>query len=83
MTEVDFFEAILANPDDRSLPLVYADWLEERGDPRSEFLRLQAELAGRNANLRGERNASRSYGNYGSENSNMPVPFPAARSVHL
>lgn len=26
--------------------LVYADWLEERGDPRSEFIRLQCELFG-------------------------------------
>jgi uncharacterized protein (TIGR02996 family) len=45
MTDAAFFQAILDNPDDRSLPLVYADWLEERGDPRAEFLRVQAELA--------------------------------------
>jgi uncharacterized protein (TIGR02996 family) len=39
-----FLEAIRANPKDESLKLVYADWLEERGDPRAEFLRLQHQL---------------------------------------
>jgi uncharacterized protein (TIGR02996 family) len=38
--------AILANPDDDGLRLVYADWLEEHGDPaRAEFIRVQCELA--------------------------------------
>jgi uncharacterized protein (TIGR02996 family) len=41
-----FLEAILANPDDDQLRLIYADWLEERGDPRGEFIRVQMELAG-------------------------------------
>jgi uncharacterized protein (TIGR02996 family) len=45
MSEVTFFAQILAAPDDRSLQHVYADWLEEHGDPRGEFVRLQAELA--------------------------------------
>jgi uncharacterized protein (TIGR02996 family) len=39
-----FIQAILADPDDTSIRLVYADWLEERGDPRGEFLRLEAAL---------------------------------------
>ena len=39
-----FIEAIRANPADAPLRLVYADWLEERGDPRGEFLRLQSVL---------------------------------------
>lgn len=43
--EAQFIEAILANPDDESLRLVYADWLEERGDPRGEFIRVQCALA--------------------------------------
>jgi uncharacterized protein (TIGR02996 family) len=43
MTERDFRKAILANPADRSVRLVYADWLEERGDPRGEYLRLETE----------------------------------------
>src|SRR5262249_24416206 len=38
-----FLQAILASPEDVSLRLVYADWLEERGDPRGEFLRLDTE----------------------------------------
>jgi uncharacterized protein (TIGR02996 family) len=41
-----FIQAILADPDDASIRLVYADWLEERGDPRGEFLRLEAALMG-------------------------------------
>ena len=41
-----FIQAILADPDDASIRLVYADWLEERGDPRGEFLRLEAALTG-------------------------------------
>src|SRR4051794_22570375 len=41
----DFLQAILANPDDVVPRLVYADWLEERGDPRGEFIRLQCKLA--------------------------------------
>jgi uncharacterized protein (TIGR02996 family) len=42
--EEHFTEAILANPDDDTLRLVYADWLEERGDPRGEFIRVQYEM---------------------------------------
>lgn len=40
-----FLQAIRANPDDDHLRLIYADWLEERGDPRGEFIRVQIELA--------------------------------------
>jgi uncharacterized protein (TIGR02996 family) len=36
---------IKANPEDDNLRLILADWLEEQGDPRSEFLRLQCRLA--------------------------------------
>jgi uncharacterized protein (TIGR02996 family) len=39
-----FLQAILDDPDDDALRLVYADWLEEQGDPRAEFIRLQCEL---------------------------------------
>jgi uncharacterized protein (TIGR02996 family) len=35
----DFVAAVLAAPDDDTVQLVYADWLEERGDPRGEYLR--------------------------------------------
>jgi uncharacterized protein (TIGR02996 family) len=40
-----FLEAIAANPGDDMTRLVYADWLEERGDSRARFLRLEVELA--------------------------------------
>src|SRR6516162_10276737 len=42
--EQAFVQAILANLTDDGPRLVYADWLEERGDPRGEFLRLQTAL---------------------------------------
>jgi uncharacterized protein (TIGR02996 family) len=35
---------IIANPDDDTPRLVYADWLQENGQPeRTEFIRLQIE----------------------------------------
>jgi uncharacterized protein (TIGR02996 family) len=34
--EAAFLNAILANPEDDAPRLVYADWLEERGDPATE-----------------------------------------------
>jgi uncharacterized protein (TIGR02996 family) len=38
--------AIIANPDDDTVRLVYADFLEENGEgERAEFIRLQVELA--------------------------------------
>lgn len=36
---------IRANPDDLVSRLVYADWLEENGDPLAELIRVQCELA--------------------------------------
>jgi uncharacterized protein (TIGR02996 family) len=41
----DFIQAILENPDDDAPRLVFADWLEERGDPWGEFIRVQCALA--------------------------------------
>jgi uncharacterized protein (TIGR02996 family) len=40
--EAGFIAALLAEPDDRTTLLVYADWLDDRGDPRAEYLRLLA-----------------------------------------
>jgi uncharacterized protein (TIGR02996 family) len=41
-------QAILDDPDDDGVRLVYADWLEEHGQPeRGEFIRVQCELARR------------------------------------
>ena len=40
-----FIAAILESPDDDSIRLIYADWLEEHGDAaRGEFILLQCEL---------------------------------------
>jgi uncharacterized protein (TIGR02996 family) len=43
-TEQSFLNAIRENPSDEHLRLVYADWLEEQGDERAEFLRIEAEI---------------------------------------
>lgn len=40
-----FFQAVLASPEDTTLRLIYADWLDERGDPRGEFLRIVLEMS--------------------------------------
>jgi uncharacterized protein (TIGR02996 family) len=46
MTPDDAFLAdIIAAPDDDGLRLIYADYLDERGDPRGEFIRVQIDLA--------------------------------------
>lgn len=46
MTHDDFIRAIIGNPDDDAPRLVFADWLEERGESeRAEFIRVQIELA--------------------------------------
>ena len=47
MTEAEagFIEAIRERSDDRGRWLIFADWLEEQGDPRGELIRLQVHLA--------------------------------------
>jgi uncharacterized protein (TIGR02996 family) len=44
--ETPFLEAIRAAPTDVASRLVYADWLEERGDARGALIRLQEEMNG-------------------------------------
>ena len=41
MNEQEFIHTIQNNHGDDSYRLIYADWLEEHGDPRAEFLRVQ------------------------------------------
>ena len=42
MTQLDaFLRAVKDAPDDDAPRLLLADWLEEQGDPRGEFIRLQ------------------------------------------
>ena len=40
-----FLDSLIASPKDAAPWLVYADWLDERGDPRGEYLRLVHDLA--------------------------------------
>jgi uncharacterized protein (TIGR02996 family) len=42
--ETPFIQAVQAAPGDKALLLIYADWLEERGDPRADFLRIRVAL---------------------------------------
>ena len=38
-----FIQDIFAHPDDLGLRLIYADWLDERNDPRGTFLRAESD----------------------------------------
>ncbi len=40
-----FLQAIVDDPENDLPRLVYADWLDEQGDPRGEYIRVQCELA--------------------------------------
>ena len=44
MSEEAFLAAIHAAPQDRTPRRVYADWLEERDDPRAELIRVEEEM---------------------------------------
>src|SRR5262245_50486711 len=78
-----FLDAIADSPDDVGTRLVFADWLEERGDPRSEILRLQA------AHLRGkdsadiERRVETWLGTYGRDWLGAPSRTPDGFSLRL
>lgn len=43
----DFLSRIQSEPDPRVAQSIYADWLEEQGDPRAELLRLAVEIRSR------------------------------------
>lgn len=43
--EAAFLRAIQSRPDDELPRLVFADWLDERGDPRGDFIRLHLALS--------------------------------------
>lgn len=45
MDDAAFLAALHDHPEDDATRLVYADWLEERGDPRAEYLRLGVAIA--------------------------------------
>jgi uncharacterized protein (TIGR02996 family) len=44
--ERGFLKQIAADVEDRATRLVYADWLEEGGDPRGELIRIEEEVRG-------------------------------------
>src|SRR5262245_24641215 len=44
MREEDFLLGMLEMPDDNAFRMMFADWLEERVDPRGEWLRLTHRL---------------------------------------
>lgn len=41
--EADFIRAIQRDPEDDEARLIYADWLEQQGDVRAEYLRLEVQ----------------------------------------
>ena len=43
MQEQAWLQSIADHPDDHHQQLIYADWLEEHGDPRGAFMRLEVE----------------------------------------
>src|SRR5438067_6273691 len=43
--EKGFLQGIIENPDDDAVRLIFADWLDERQDPRGEFIRIQVARA--------------------------------------
>ena len=45
-TEQGFLNQLAVEPGDEVTRLVYADWLEDQGDPRAAYLRAETELAG-------------------------------------
>jgi uncharacterized protein (TIGR02996 family) len=47
LDEFPFLRALYHRPDDDGLRLIYADWLDDRGDPRGEYLRREVESRGR------------------------------------
>src|SRR4051794_3242117 len=51
-TDESFLDSILADPLEDIHRLVYADWLEEHGDPRGEFVRLAVGLGEGDAEAR-------------------------------
>jgi uncharacterized protein (TIGR02996 family) len=52
MTHAGFLAAILAEPERDDVRLIYADWLEDNGDPdRAEFIRVQCRITAVDAAL--------------------------------
>jgi len=75
--QIGFFRDILANPEDDTPRLIYADWLDDQGDEaRAEFIRLQCELA--RLKLRGEENQ-----HLQSRKKFQPEKVPGANAIKI
>jgi uncharacterized protein (TIGR02996 family) len=57
--DLSWLETTAANPEDVALRLVFADWLEDRDDPRGSFIRVQTELAALPAGAAGREQLAR------------------------
>src|SRR5947209_1923575 len=42
--QLSFLHAILGDPEDEAPRMIYADWLQDQGDPLGELVRVQTEL---------------------------------------
>ena len=58
--EEAFLAAIAEQPEDENCRLIYADWLEERGDPRAEYLRVEYKMRVHGGRGKGKLDALRS-----------------------
>lgn len=59
VVEQAFLDEIEAHPHDDVRKLVYADWLDEQGDPLGAVIRLSCELRQRLQECRGDKRAKR------------------------
>jgi uncharacterized protein (TIGR02996 family) len=50
----DLLRAVIEHPEDDARRLVYADWLQQQGDPQGELIAVQIQLAHATASERGE-----------------------------
>jgi uncharacterized protein (TIGR02996 family) len=79
--EAAFLRALIAAPDDAALRGVYADWLEERGDRRAEFLRLDADAIDPTARPRWE-GLSAAYPGWAALVTTLGRPFRTGPQTH-
>ncbi|MBL8796638.1 MAG: TIGR02996 domain-containing protein [Planctomycetia bacterium] len=83
--EAGFFRTILDHPDDDAPRLIYADWLEDRGESeRAEFIRVQCELAAiRNNDVRKQELQQREKSLYGAYSRGLEPYFRTIFPDHL
>lgn len=74
MDETLFLNEIASNPDDDTVKLVYADWLDEQGDPRGQMIRLSVELRKKCQHFISESDTERAF-NFGQWMKALKIPF--------